>query len=382
MVTQPINLGLGLYVHLPWCVRKCPYCDFNSHQKPAVLPEAAYVQALCRDLRQEAQRYIGAAPITSVFFGGGTPSLFSAAALAEILHVARECFAFAVDVEVTLEANPGAVEHDEFSAYREAGINRISLGVQSLDDSRLHKLGRVHSSADVYQAVDAMRASGFDNYNIDIMHGLPDQSLQGALADLQQACDLSPTHLSWYQLTIEPNTQFALKPPILPQEETLVDIESQGKRLLKQANYQQYEVSAYSLNHAYPCRHNLQYWQFGDYIGVGAGAHGKCTQPETGQIVRYWKQRHPKTYLAATSVLGGERELSAEELPLEFMLNACRLTQGFPLALFEMTTHLDRSVVTPALAKAQQQNLVVLDNGHVHLTAKGQKFLNTLLLLF
>lgn len=382
MLKTNLQIGLSLYIHLPWCVRKCPYCDFNSHRAPDQLPEEDYIDALCRDLALEAKQYHHNQPITAIFLGGGTPSLFSTEALARLLQAVSDQFAVLDDVEITLEANPGTIEHGQFSAYRQVGINRISLGVQSFNDDCLGRLGRIHRGQEVVNAIDNIQQAGFDNYNLDIMHGLPNQSVDQALQDLTLAMSFLPTHISWYQLTIEPNTQYALKPPQLPDESLLSEIETNGKQLLDQQNYQQYEISAYSLLGQHQCRHNLNYWQFGDYIAVGAGAHGKLTDLSVGQIRRYWKQRHPKAYMQADNPIGGERILSSQELPLEFMLNACRLSSGFDLSLFEQTTGLDRNVILPSLVQAKQQNLIEMTNSWVQPTTLGQRFLNTLLVLF
>ncbi len=376
------SAGLSLYVHLPWCIRKCPYCDFNSHRRPQILPEQAYINALCRDLTREAQRVGPSQSITSVFLGGGTPSLFSAEALSQFIQAVYDRFTVVADVEITLEANPGTIEHDQFLAYRQIGINRISLGVQSFNDACLAQLGRIHRSKAVLGVIDQIKQAGFDNYNLDIMHSLPKQDLDQALEDLIQATSFTPTHISWYQLTIEPNTQYALRPPALPDERLMSEIEMHGKQLLECKNYQQYEVSAYSWAGQYQCRHNLNYWQFGNYIAIGAGAHGKFTDLKSGKIIRYWKQRHPKAYMEADDPIGGERVLSPQELPLEFMLNACRLLSGFDLSLFESTTGLDRSVILPSLQQASQQGLVEINSSWIRPTHLGQRFLNTLLLLF
>ncbi|MFZ2320426.1 MAG: radical SAM family heme chaperone HemW, partial [Pseudomonas sp.] len=285
---------LALYIHIPWCVRKCPYCDFNSHAAGPTLPEQEYVDALLADLDADLGRVHGR-QLSSIFFGGGTPSLFSAAALGRLLAGVEQRIGFAADIEITLEANPGTFEQAKFQAYRQLGINRLSIGVQSFQADKLKALGRIHDGDEAIRAADMARAAGFDNFNLDLMHGLPDQSIEDALSDLRIAIAQQPTHLSWYQLTMEPNTVFWSQPPTLPEDDTLWDIQEAGQQLLAEHGYLQYEVSAYA-RAGRQAQHNLNYWSFGDFIGIGAGAHGKLSSP-SGQIVRTWKTRLPKDYL-------------------------------------------------------------------------------------
>ena len=301
------GIPLALYVHLPWCVRKCPYCDFNSHAVPAGgIAEEAYVAALRRDLDFAAPAVAGR-EIVSVFFGGGTPSLFSAAAIARVLSHARSLLPFAVDAEITLEANPGTVEHGRFADYAAAGVNRVSLGAQSFDDARLAALGRIHGAGDIARAVGELRTAGIDNFNLDLMYALPGQDLQGALDDLDRAIALAPTHVSHYQLTLEPDTPFAKRPPAgLPDDDLAWSMQVECQSLLASAGYEQYEVSGYA-RPGRRCRHNLVYWEFGDYLGIGAGAHGKVTRRDGNAIERTIRVRHPAAYLAANYGAAGRR---------------------------------------------------------------------------
>lgn len=371
---------LSLYVHIPWCIRKCPYCDFNSHAATAELPEQDYVKAVLADLDLDLL-HVHNRPLESIFFGGGTPSLFSAQALQSLLAGIKQRIPFSTDIEITLEANPGTFEQDKFAAYRALGINRLSMGIQSFQDSKLQALGRVHSAAEAIAAVTMARRAGFDNFNLDLMHGLPEQSPEEALADLQTAIDLAPTHLSWYQLTMEPNTVFWSKPPILPEDDVLWDIQEAGQNLLAQHGFMQYEVSAYAREHAY-ARHNLNYWSFGDFIGVGAGAHGKVSDPQ-GRIQRTWKTRQPSDYLNPnTPFLAGSTTLSAADLPFEFLMNSLRLTQGVPLKLFSQRTGLAPQVLQDGLLLARKRGLLGHDPETLVASAQGQLFLNDLLQIF
>jgi len=298
---------LALYLHVPWCVRKCPYCDFNSHEAAAGLPEAEYVTALLADLDHDLATLpdlVQGRAVSSVFIGGGTPSLFSAAAYERLFDGLRARLPFAADVEITLEANPGTVEQEKFRGYRALGINRLSIGVQSFAPDKLVALGRIHGRDEALHAAQAARAAGFDNFNLDLMHGLPGQTLEEALADIDQAIALGPTHLSWYQLTIEPNTVFYRDPPVLPEDDTLWAIQEAGQARLAAAGLQQYEVSAYA-QAGRECRHNRNYWEFGDYLALGAGAHGKLTRE--GGVWRYQKTRLPRDYLAAAAVVARQR---------------------------------------------------------------------------
>ena len=368
---------LALYVHIPWCVRKCPYCDFNSHAAGPELPEEAYVDALLADLDAD----LGAAhgrELTSIFFGGGTPSLFSANALGRLLDGVNRRLGFASDIEITLEANPGTFEQAKFVDYRRLGINRLSIGVQSFQTAQLQALGRIHDGSEAIRAAEMARRAGFDNFNLDLMHGLPGQDVEGALADLRQAIALEPTHLSWYQLTVEPNTVFWSQPPEIPEDDILWDIQEAGQALLAGAGFAQYETSAYARD-GRRARHNLNYWSFGDFLGIGAGAHAKLSDP-AGVIRRTWKTRLPKDYLdPGKPFQAGERVLEAAELPFEFMMNALRLTDGVPAELFEQRTGLPLSSIAEACAAARGAGLLDADPRLLRPTARGQLFLNDLL---
>ncbi|WP_263261362.1 radical SAM family heme chaperone HemW [Pseudomonas sp. RIT-PI-S] len=380
MSPLPTLPPLALYIHIPWCVRKCPYCDFNSHAAGPDLPEDAYVSALLDDLDRELPAALGR-PLTSIFFGGGTPSLFSAAALGRLLDGIRARIALAADAEVTLEANPGTFEQDKFIAYRETGINRLSIGVQSFQADKLAALGRIHNGDEALRAAEMARRAGFDNFNMDLMHGLPGQSLEEALGDLRQAIALAPTHLSWYQLTLEPNTVFWNQPPLLPEDDILWDIQEAGQALLASAGFAQYEVSAYA-RPGRAARHNLNYWSFGDFIGIGAGAHGKLTADD-GTIRRTWKTRLPKDYLnLAKPFTAGEKLLAPDELPFEFLINALRLTEGVPATLFTERTGLPLSALEEGRRAAEQRGLLRVEPAQLAATERGQLFLNDLLQLF
>ncbi|WP_421548288.1 radical SAM family heme chaperone HemW [Pseudomonas sp. QD4] len=376
----PLLPPLALYIHIPWCVRKCPYCDFNSHTASPVLPEEEYVDALLADLDQDLHAVYGR-ELSSIFFGGGTPSLFSAAALGRLLKGVEQRIRFAADIEITLEANPGTFEQDKFIAYRALGINRLSIGIQSFEEAKLKALGRIHNGAEAIRAADMARLAGFDNFNLDLMHGLPDQSLDDALGDLRQAIAMQPTHLSWYQLTLEPNTVFWNQPPVLPEDDTLWDIQEAGQALLAEHGYAQYEVSAYA-QPGRAARHNLNYWSFGDFIGIGAGAHGKLSHPD-GRIVRTWKTRLPKDYLnPAKQFKAGDKLLANEELPFEFLMNALRLTQGVDAALYAQRTGLSLESLADARRQAEQSGLLQVEPSRLAATARGQLFLNDLLQYF
>ena len=368
---------LALYIHIPWCVRKCPYCDFNSHAAGPELPEEAYVDALLADLDADLGHVHGR-ELTSIFFGGGTPSLFSARALGRLLEGVQRRVAFADDIEITLEANPGTFEQAKFRDYRSLGINRLSIGVQSFQADKLKALGRIHNGDEAIRAADMARAAGFDNFNLDLMHGLPGQSIEDALFDLRTAIAQNPTHLSWYQLTMEPNTVFWSQPPQLPEDDLLWDIQEAGQALLAAEGYAQYEVSAYARNER-AARHNLNYWTFGDFLGIGAGAHAKLSAPD-GHIVRTWKTRLPKDYLdPAKAFQAGERVLDAAELPFEFLMNALRLSDGVPAVLFEQRTGLPLNLLADARHTAEQRRLLASDPHRLVATREGQLFLNDLL---
>lgn len=371
---------LSLYIHIPWCIRKCPYCDFNSHQAGAELPEQAYIQALLADLDTDLP-WVQGREIQSIFFGGGTPSLFSAAAYEALFNGLQQRLSFAPGIEITLEANPGTFEAEKFAAYRQLGINRLSIGIQSFHPPHLQALGRVHDSVQAMRAVELAQQAGFDNFNLDLMYGLPGQTVEQALADIRQALVFNPPHLSWYQLTIEPNTEFYKTPPRLPQDDDLWDIQEAGLALLAQQGFEHYEISA----HAKPgqaARHNLNYWQFGDYLGIGAGAHGKITLPQTGQVIRTQKTRLPKDYLQpAKPFLTSQQAIAADEIGLECLMNALRLKDGMPTAAFLQRTGLTLDAVAKPVQKARQLALLQVDE-RIMATAKGQQYLNELLALF
>lgn len=371
---------LSLYIHVPWCVRKCPYCDFNSHTSPQSLPEKAYVAALIADLQADLA-WVQGRKIGSVFIGGGTPSLFSGQTYQDLFTQLRQYLDFSSDCEVTLEANPATVEHDNFEGYLAAGINRLSLGVQSFNPTHLQTLGRIHSQQDAFNAIQLAKTAGFSNFNLDLMHGLPQQDLSQALEDIDYALSFHPTHLSWYQLTIEPNTAFYRQPPALPDDDILWAIQEAGQQKLALAGFQQYEVSAYSQQR--PSKHNLNYWQFGDYLAIGAGAHGKVTTPEG--IFRYRKTRLPKDYLAAApqqqARLGLEK-IVTEDLYFEFMMNALRLKNGVPIDYFQQRTGLAWSDLLTQIQPAINKQWLTLDTQHIKCTDLGFNYLNDVLSLF
>jgi oxygen-independent coproporphyrinogen-3 oxidase len=379
----PTAIPLSLYIHIPWCIRKCPYCDFNSHQAPTALPERSYIDALLLDLQQDLPGG-GRRPIHSVFIGGGTPSLLSAEAVDRLLAGLRRALQLQPTAEITLEANPGTVEQHKFREFRHIGINRLSIGVQSFNDDHLRRLGRIHGSAEAAAAAECAHAAGFDNFNLDLMFGLPGQSLAEALDDVAKAIALCPAHLSYYQLTLEPGTPFFKHPPSLPEDDTLWAMQTRCEELLAINGYNQYEVSAYA-RPGRKCRHNVGYWEFGDYLGIGAGAHAKLTDPAGGEIVRFWKCRQPRDYLAkagTAQVIGGREPIRPCDLGLEFMMNALRLTDGFPETLFVQRTgrcpdQLDRSLI-----EAEKRGLVTRENRRIRPTQLGRRFLNDLLELF
>ncbi len=371
---------LSLYIHIPWCVRKCPYCDFNSHQQGSGLPEADYVTALLEDLDADLG-YVQGRELQSIFFGGGTPSLFSAAAIGDILAGVERRIGFAPDIEITLEANPGTAEQERFRAYRAAGVNRLSLGVQSFGKAQLKALGRIHGREEALAAIAMARTAGFERCNIDLMHGLPGQTPEQALTDLDTALEQGVTHLSWYQLTIEPNTEFYKRPPTQPPENQLADIQELGAARLAAAGLQQYEISAYSApgEHA---RHNLNYWQFGDYLGIGAGAHAKLSHAD-GQILRLQKTRRPEDYLARSgSRAGPASAIAHEELALEFMLNALRLTEGFDKALFCARTGLPWASIAARIDSLVARELLRNDGQRIAPTELGRRYLDDVVAAF
>ncbi|MBR9869992.1 MAG: radical SAM family heme chaperone HemW [Gammaproteobacteria bacterium] len=366
---------LSLYIHVPWCVRKCPYCDFNSHAIRGDIPEAAYLAALLEDLEHDLG-FVRDRPIESVFIGGGTPSLMTSDFYQRLFEGLRQRLSFAPDAEVTLEANPGTLEEGRYEGFRQAGINRLSIGVQSFHQEHLKTLGRIHDANAAHRAIETAKAAGFSNFNVDLMHGLPEQSPEQALDDLRQALDHQPSHLSWYQLTIEPNTEFFSRPPDLPDDDRLWEIYRQGSEYLRAHNFDDYEVSAWSLPNR-ESRHNLNYWEFGDYLAIGAGGHGKVSLAD-GRIIRYWKTRQPEAYLNRIgSRTAGSEEIEPKERPLEFMMNVLRLKQGVEEKLFTERTGLPLSPVEVQLEQLRKKNLLV---GHrIQTTEQGQRYLNSLL---
>ncbi|PRY64746.1 anaerobic coproporphyrinogen III oxidase [Vreelandella songnenensis] len=378
---------LSLYIHTPWCVRKCPYCDFNSHEPESqTLPEAAYLDALLKDLDGDLALAAGR-DIHTIFIGGGTPSLLSPAFYKRLFERIQQRLAFSKDIEITLEANPGTTEQDRFTGYREAGINRLSLGTQSFQPAQLSALGRIHGADEAISAVGQARTAGFENINIDLMHGLPGQTPELALADIDQALALRPDHLSWYQLTLEPNTAFHSHPPVLPEEEALWDIQEMGHQRLEQAGFSRYEISAYATP-GKQSRHNLNYWQFGDYLGIGAGAHGKLTVIDAdGQwhIERRWKTRQPQAYLRRMDdprgFLAGKQPIALDELPLEFAMNALRLTEGVTLATWAAYTGHPEEVLLARLQSASKKGLLMEMPEKLRASPQGLLFLNELLAL-
>ncbi len=374
---------LSLYIHIPWCVRKCPYCDFNSHAVKGELPEAAYVDALLRDLELDLPRVWGRT-VESIFIGGGTPSLFSPAAIDRLLAGIRSRLPLKPGLEITLEANPGTVEQQKFEGFRAAGINRLSIGVQSLDDEKLHALGRIHSADEARSAVKAARGAGFDNINLDLMSGLPQQTVTQALDDLQQTLALEPEHLSWYQLTLEPNTLFHSAPPPLPDDDLKWDMQSRGHALLEASGYTQYEVSAWA-KPGRECRHNLNYWRFGDYLGIGAGAHGKISDAAAQAVFRTRRRRHPQDFLAAAGTmdaLDGDTPVAENDAVFEFVLNKLRLREGFSLADFSTATGLPAGLIAPIIEQAVHDGLLQNDGGRILHTERGWRFLDDLVAYF
>jgi len=371
---------LSLYIHIPWCVRKCPYCDFNSHAVRGDLPEQEYIAALIADLEQDLPLAWGRT-VETVFIGGGTPSLLSPGAIEQLLCAVRARLPLKPAAEITLEANPGTVDRERFAGFREAGVNRLSLGIQSFDPVMLERIGRIHDGRAAHTAVDAARAAGFDNLNLDLMFGLPGQTRAQALADLATAAENEPAHISWYELTIEPNTWFHRHPPQRPDDAELWALQQQGNDLLQAAGYHRYEVSAWS-RPGRQCRHNRNYWEFGDYLGIGAGAHGKLTDAAAQTITRRAKIRHPRRYLEQAQDnrrIDNTVLLSTEDVVLEFAMNALRLDDGFSAAAFSATTGLPYSTIEPGVSTAVEQGLLATDAGRIHTTPRGQRYLNELL---
>ena len=375
---------LSLYVHLPWCVRKCPYCDFNSHEGRGALPFDAYVDALIADLEHDLPLVWGRT-VHSVFFGGGTPSLFPPEFIDRFLQAASARLRFAPGAEITLETNPGTAEHGRFELYKAAGVNRLSFGIQSFDDECLKRLGRIHDSGEAEAAVKLAQDAGFDNLNLDLMYALPGQTLAMAELDLQRAFALEPAHVSHYQLTLEPNTVFAARPPQgIPDEDGAWDIQEHCQALLAEHGYRQYEVSAYA-REGRRCQHNLNYWRYGDYLGIGAGAHGKITLGAEQTILRRWKLKHPTQYLSSAgteAAIGGDDRIAPERRPFEYMLNLLRLVEGFSLDSFESCTGLSRASIAPQLQAAYAQGWLEADGDRVRPTELGRRFTNDVVALF
>jgi putative oxygen-independent coproporphyrinogen III oxidase len=374
---------LSLYVHIPWCVRKCPYCDFNSHANAEPIPETAYVDALLADLDLDIVR-VRNRSLTSVFIGGGTPSLFSADAIARLLEGITIRLACTPDMEVTLEANPGTLEAGKFEGFRQAGVNRLSIGIQSFNNASLEQLGRIHDADAAIAAVQQAKAGGFERLNLDLMFGLPGQSVDDALADINRAIALQPSHLSFYQLTLEPNTLFYQHPPRLPEDERIWEMQQECRQALGAAGFDQYEVSAWARS-GDRCRHNLNYWQFGDYLGIGAGAHGKLTDADSGQITRSWRIKNPRSYLAAagtTDIVGGETAVTEADLPVEFLMNHLRLREGFKCSAFEARTGLSIRCLDVPLAQCIADELLMQDGERVCCTDRGWNFLDNVLGMF
>lgn len=378
-VLNPASVPLSLYIHMPWCVRKCPYCDFNSHAVPdgalSAELEQTYLKALVADFETQVEMAQGRS-IQSVFIGGGTPSLISAKGYAWLFEQLKSLLNFEDDCEITLEANPGTLEHDPFAGYLEAGINRLSIGVQTFNTDHLQKLGRIHSANNAMDAIEQTRQAGFKRVNVDLMHGLPEQTLEQALYDLKMAVEHGATHISWYQLTIEPNTVFFRTQPVLPQDEVLEDIQEQGEAYLKANGFVNYEVSAWRKEQ--PSAHNLNYWEFGDYLAIGAGAHGKVTQPDG--VYRFQKTRLPKDYLAKVPAEHLQmKKIEADELPFEFMMNALRLNDGVNADLYEQRTGLSLEGLKEILNSLRSRKLLVEDSARLACTEQGHIFLNSVL---
>jgi oxygen-independent coproporphyrinogen-3 oxidase len=371
---------LSLYIHIPWCIRKCPYCDFNSHELRSDLPERDYVAALIADLDM-ALPSIWGRTVYTVFFGGGTPSVFRPESIAQIIAAVRARLRLLPDAEITLEANPGTVDAARFAGFRDAGVNRLSIGIQSFDARHLRALGRIHDDRGAREAVEAARQS-FDNFNLDLMYGLPGQSMDEALSDIDVALSYAPTHISAYHLTIEPNTLFHRAPPALPDDDLCAEMQEAIEARLAAAGFDNYETSAFA-RPGRRCQHNLNYWLFGDYLGIGAGAHGKLSFPD--RVVRQMRSKHPRHYLDAAGTaasLQDDHEVARADLPFEFMMNALRLTEGFPLAMFEERTGLSSNLVLRALDRAEKDGLIERDHLSVRPSVRGRRFLNELLQRF
>lgn len=369
----------SLYIHFPWCEQKCPYCDFNSHTIKSPIPEERYLKALIEDLESELRHFSQPPLLRSIFLGGGTPSVFSPHIIERLLQHCADHFAMDAEIEITMEANPGTLHDQKLLDFRLAGVNRLSLGVQSFQDHHLKRLGRIHDAQAARSALDAAHSAGFRRLNIDLMHGLPNQTLAEALSDVETALAFQPGHLSWYQLTIEPNTRFDHERPQLPEEDVLSEIETQGLARLEQAGYHRYEISAYA-QPGQTCQHNLNYWRFGDYIGIGAGAHGKFTHRD--QIIRYSKYRHPKRYLDAPSTRDTCAPIAKHLILLETLMNRCRLVEPTALAQLSAQTGLSIETLLQKLASAQQDGLINIDANSMQMTALGHQYLDSFLQQF
>ena len=382
------SIPLSVYIHFPWCIQKCPYCDFNSHEVKGDLPEKRYIDALIRDLEMELPTIWGRR-LESVFIGGGTPSLISAEGMERLLTALRQLLPMRPEMEITLEANPSTFEQERFKHYRDIGINRLSIGIQSFQQTHLQALGRVHNDHEALIAAQIAKQAGFDNFNLDLMFGLPQQTSQQAMDDLQQAIDCNPTHLSWYQLTIEPNTFFHHSPPVLPKDDLIADMQDQGIEKLQRSGFEQYEVSAYAQK-GKQCKHNRNYWEFGDYVAIGAGAHGKITQlhhssKNNFQIERYFKYKQPQRYMEACEqgqARQKSNQLSSQDLSFEFMLNALRLKQGIDIQVFKQRTGLPVQMLDIPIQQAIEKGLLVDSKNYVQTTSLGWRFLNDVTPLF
>lgn len=372
---------LGLYIHIPWCIKKCPYCDFNSHFLKEKIPSKKYLEILLMDFKSQVNNLQGR-KFSSVFFGGGTPSLFPVQELSYLLNYLFNHNFIDNEAEITIEVNPGAIEHGKFKDYKAIGINRVSLGVQSFQNKKLSSIGRIHSNVDIYKSISDLIKSSFDNFNIDLMHGLPGQTVEDACFDINAAIALNPTHLSWYQLTIEPNTEFFRYPPKLPNEDILFNIEKYGKKLLNSLGYEQYEISAYSKKSQYISKHNINYWKFGDYIGIGAGAHSKITFPQKNVITRYWNRKNPKLYMIESKFPYRHSEINLADRPYEFMSNSLRLVQGFSKKEFEKSTGLSIHNIQSQINHAINKGLLAQKLEKFIPTNLGHNFLNDLLQIF
>lgn len=372
---------LSLYIHIPWCIKKCPYCDFNSHAVKTDLPEIAYVNVLLNDLSADLEKFAIDRQIESVFFGGGTPSLFSPKALDRLLEGIQQRTRLSDKVEITLEANPGTFESAKFKEFYALGINRLSIGIQSFNNNLLAKLGRVHNGREAVKAAEIAHEAGFENFNLDLMFGLPGALSADSLEDIKTAISLGPSHISFYQLTLEPNTLFHKFPPELPDEETTFSTQQQCQALLDEAGYQQYEISAYSKT-GKQCRHNLNYWQFGDYLGIGAGAHGKISLSLPDRIIRTSKVKKPELYLQNPSNITSEQSIPVKELPLEYVMNHLRLKQGFTMSNYQAQTGLEPGTLDPGLSDNLNQGLIEFVENRYRCTDKGWNFLDSVLQKF